>query len=81
MVYACGAARDGAAAWVLAEMVDRFFRLADACGGAGDVPTKDGRSKGGEDGGDGTPCPANPNTSSKPKPNPHPNTGTLCPLT
>ena len=33
VVYACGAARDGAAAWVMAEMVDRYLRLADACGG------------------------------------------------
>ena len=60
VVYACGAARDGAAAWVLAEMVDRFFRLADACGGAGDVAlaTKDGGGGGKDGGGGGTPCPA-----------------------
>ena len=32
--YACAARRDGAAAWVVAEVVDRYLRFADACGGA-----------------------------------------------
>jgi hypothetical protein len=34
IAYTCGARRDGATAWVLAEAVDRYLRLADACGGA-----------------------------------------------
>ena len=43
-VYACGAARDGAAAYVIAEVVDRYLRMADACGGAyrGGTPDADG---------------------------------------
>jgi hypothetical protein len=47
-VYACGAARDGAAAWIIAEVVDRFLRFADACGGALSNEPADT---------DGTPCP------------------------
>ena len=42
-------------------MVDRFFRLADACGGAGDEAAGGGGSGGGGNvsgGGGGTPCPA-----------------------
>jgi hypothetical protein len=45
--YACGARRDGAAAWVVAEVVDRYLRFADACGGAYE----------GTDDPSGTPCP------------------------
>ena len=43
-VYACGARRDGAAAWAIAEVVDRYLRFADACGGAyeGDPDDEDG---------------------------------------
>ena len=33
VAYSCGAARDGGSAWVLQEVVDRYLRLADACGG------------------------------------------------
>ena len=34
VAYACGALRDGAAAWVMAEVIDRYLRVADACGGS-----------------------------------------------
>ena len=34
VVYACGAQRDGAAAWLVQESVDRYLRLADSCGGS-----------------------------------------------
>ena len=34
VVYACGALRDGGAAWVLQEVVDRYLRTADSCGGS-----------------------------------------------
>ena len=33
IVYSCGSRRDGAAAWVVAEVVDRMLRLIDACEG------------------------------------------------
>lgn len=36
VVYVCGARRDGAAAWLMAETVDRALRLADSCGGSFD---------------------------------------------
>jgi len=35
LVYAVGARRDGAAAWVLAETVDRLLRTLDACENGG----------------------------------------------
>lgn len=50
IVYACGAARDGAAAWVLAEEVDRYLRLCDACGGWQDGDSDDAAAT--------RPCPA-----------------------
>ena len=34
IVYACGTRRDGAGAWVLAEVVDRMLRVVDACEGS-----------------------------------------------
>ena len=52
--YICGARRDGAAAWVIAEAVDRYLRLADACGGAYAVD-EEGGTRG--DSAGGTACP------------------------
>ena len=58
-MYACGARRDGASAWVLAEAVDRYLRLADACGGAYDGEGANGGTDGtGGRGDEGTGCPA-----------------------
>jgi hypothetical protein len=37
VVYACGARRAGGAAWALQEVVDRYMRVADDCGGSEEV--------------------------------------------
>ena len=52
--YGCGAARDGAAAWVVSEVVDRYLRFADACDGAyEDSGGSDGDGSGSDAGGGG----------------------------
>ena len=52
--YGCGAARDGAAAWVISEVVDRYLRFADACDGAYEDRGRDGIENGGGSGGNGS---------------------------